>query len=594
VPRAKQSKPAASSKQTKFIFITGGVVSSLGKGIVSSSLGLLLKSRGLRVTIQKFDPYINVDPGTMSPYQHGEVYVTDDGAETDLDLGHYERFLDINMTRANNTTTGQVYNEVIQRERRGDYLGATVQVVPHVTDEIRRRMMALSETGNFDVVITEIGGTVGDIESLPFLEAMRQLMMKVGKKHCISIHLTLVPFISSAGELKTKPTQHSVKTLLEIGIQPDVLVCRSEHHLSKGLREKIGLFCNVDPHAVVEARDAKTIYEVPLTFAQEKVDEIVLERLGLKAKGRLDLNRWRKFVTRVKEPNNAIRIGIVGKYVQLQDAYKSISEAFIHAGAENDAKVDLVWINSEELEEKKNIASYFEGIDGILVAPGFGSRGVEGKIKAIEYVRKNRIPFFGICLGMQCAVIEYSRNACGLKYANSAEFEDSGDNVIDLMLDQKKVQTKGGTMRLGSYPCIIKRGSLAHKIYRDQFITERHRHRYEVNNAYRSQLEKNGLILSGLSPDGNLVEMVELDQKVHPFFIGVQFHPELKSRAIKAHPIFREFVKASLDRHNSSRGVSRNGAARSNGTTKKLSASQSSSNGHTKPKASRAKRATVK
>ncbi|MEO6941281.1 MAG: CTP synthase [Candidatus Kapaibacterium sp.] len=545
--RASKEKPPKQkpATQTKFIFITGGVVSSLGKGIVSSSLGLLLKSRGLRVTIQKFDPYINVDPGTMSPYQHGEVYVTEDGAETDLDLGHYERFLDINMTRANNTTTGQVYNEVIQRERRGDYLGATVQVVPHVTDEIRRRMMALGETGNFDVVITEIGGTVGDIESLPFMEAMRQLMMKVGKKNCLSIHLTLVPYIASAGELKTKPTQHSVKTLLEIGIQPDVLVCRSEHHLSKSLREKIGLFCNVEPNAVVEALDAKTIYEVPLTFAREKVDAIVLEKLGLEA-GALDLNKWKRYVARVKEPSKTVRIGMIGKYVQLLDAYKSIIEAFIHAGAENDAKVELVWINSEELEEKKSIASYFEGIDGILVAPGFGSRGVEGKIKAIEYVRKNKIPFFGICLGMQCAVIEFARNVCGLKEANSTEFVRSKEPVIDLMPDQRAIETKGGTMRLGSYPCILRKGTLTNKIYKDQFITERHRHRYEVNNTFRDTLAEHGLILSGVSPDGHLVEIVELKQTEHPFFIGVQFHPELKSRATKAHPIFREFVKASL------------------------------------------------
>ena len=537
---------AGSTKQTKFIFITGGVVSSLGKGIVSSSLGLLLKSRGLRVTIQKFDPYINVDPGTMSPYQHGEVYVTDDGAETDLDLGHYERFLDISMTRANNTTTGQVYNEVIQRERRGDYLGATVQVVPHVTDEIRRRMMALAETGKFDVIITEIGGTVGDIESLPFLEAMRQLMLKVGKRNCASVHLTLVPFIASAGELKTKPTQHSVKTLLEIGIQPDVLVCRSEHHLSKSLREKIGLFCNMEARSVVEARDAKSIYEVPLTFAAEHVDEIVLEKLGMKVPARLDLAKWKRFVARVEDPSKRVRIGIIGKYVQLLDAYKSIMEAFVHAGAENDAKVELVWINSEELEDKKSIASYFEGIDGVLVAPGFGSRGVEGKVRAIEYVRKNRIPFFGICLGMQCAVIEFARNRCGLKEANSTEFRRTKENVIDLMLEQKTIETKGGTMRLGSYPCILKRASLTHKVYRDQFITERHRHRYEVNNAFRDQLAAQGLVLAGLSPDNQLVEIIELKQSEHPFFIGVQFHPELKSRATKAHPIFREFVKASL------------------------------------------------
>ena len=536
-------------KQTKFIFITGGVVSSLGKGIVSSSLGLLLKARGFRVTIQKFDPYINVDPGTMSPYQHGEVYVTDDGAETDLDLGHYERYLDVSMSRANNTTTGQVYNEVIQRERRGDYLGATVQVIPHITDEIRRRMMALSETGEYDIVITEIGGTVGDIESLPFLEAMRQLMQKVGKQHCLSIHLTLVPYIASAGELKTKPTQHSVKQLLELGIQPDVLVCRCEEPLSKSAREKIGLFCNVESRAVVEARDASTIYEVPLTFSKEKVDQIVLEKLGLKTGTKQELAKWRKFVEHIKNPSKQVRIGLVGKYVQLADAYKSISEAFIHAGSENDAKVELIWINAEELETKKSVTEDFKGIDGVLIAPGFGSRGVEGKIKAIEYIRKNKIPFFGICLGLQCAVIEYARHLCGLKNANSSEFKETKENVIDMMLDQKKVLTKGGTMRLGSYPCILKKGSLAHKIYREQFINERHRHRYEVNNAFRPVLEKNGLIFGGVSPDGKLVEMIELPYDVHPFFIGAQFHPELKSRATKAHPLFREFVKASLIYH---------------------------------------------
>ncbi|MDP4236480.1 MAG: CTP synthase [Bacteroidota bacterium] len=538
-------------KQTKFIFITGGVVSSLGKGIVSSSLGLLLKARGVRVTIQKFDPYINVDPGTMSPYQHGEVYVTDDGAETDLDLGHYERFLDVSMSRANNTTTGQVYNEVIQRERRGDYLGATVQVIPHITDEIRRRMMALSETGEYDIVITEIGGTVGDIESLPFLEAMRQLMQKVGKQHCLSIHLTLVPYITSAGELKTKPTQHSVKQLLELGIQPDVLVCRCEQPISKSAREKIGLFCNVEARAVVEARDASTIYEVPLTFAKEKVDQIVLEKLGLPKNTKQDLAKWRKFVEHVKHPSKTVRIGLVGKYVQLADAYKSISEAFIHAGSENDAKVEMIWINAEELESKKSVAAEFAGIDGVLIAPGFGSRGVEGKVKAIEYIRKNKIPFFGICLGLQCAVIEYARNVCGLRQANSSEFKETKENVIDMMLDQKKVLTKGGTMRLGSYPCILKKGTLAHKIYRDQFINERHRHRYEVNNAFRKTLEEHGLIFGGVSPDGKLVEMIELPHDVHPFFIGAQFHPELKSRATKAHPLFREFVKASLQYHES-------------------------------------------
>ncbi len=559
-------------KQTKYIFITGGVVSSLGKGIVSSSLGLLLKSRGLRVTIQKFDPYINVDPGTMSPYQHGEVYVTEDGAETDLDLGHYERFLDVNMTRANNTTTGQVYNEVIQRERRGDYLGATVQVVPHITDEIRRRLTQLEKSGDFDVIISEIGGTVGDIESLPFLEAMRQHTMKVGKKNSIAIHLSYVPYIASAGELKTKPTQHSVKTLLEIGIQPDVLVCRSEQPLSKALREKIGLFCNVETRAVIEALDAPTIYEVPLTFAKENVDTIVLEKLGLPTTAKRDLAKWRRFVERVEHPKKSVRIAMVGKYIQLQDAYKSITEAFVHAGAENNAKVEVIWINSEELETKRNIESYFDGIDGVVIAPGFGSRGVEGKIKAIEYVRKKKIPFFGICLGMQCAVIEYARNVCGLKDANSSEFKKSRDNVIDLMPDQKAVQTKGATMRLGSYPCILTRGSLANRIYRDQFITERHRHRYELNNAYRALLADKGMVLSGVSPDGNLVEIIELPREVHPFFIGVQFHPELKSRATKAHPIFREFVKASLV-HKELRGLdgSRNGVA--HGSIKTLSKS---------------------
>ena len=564
MPKNQSEVPKAKAKkQTKFIFITGGVVSSLGKGIVSSSLGLLLKSRGLRVTVQKFDPYINVDPGTMSPYQHGEVYVTEDGAETDLDLGHYERFLDVNMTRANNTTTGQVYNEVIQRERRGDYLGATVQVVPHITDEIRRRMTQLAKTGDFDVIISEIGGTVGDIESLPFLEAIRQHTMNVGKKNCITIHLSYVPYITTAGELKTKPTQHSVKTLLEIGIQPDVLVCRSEQPLSKAIREKIGLFCNVETRAVIEARDAPSIYEVPLTFANESVDTIVLEKLGLPTTTKRDLAKWRKFVERVEHPKKSVRIGMIGKYIQLQDAYKSISEAFVHAGAENDAKVEMVWINSEELETKQKIDSYFEGIDGVLIAPGFGSRGVEGKIKAIEYIRKKKIPFFGICLGMQCAVIEFARNVCNLKDANSSEFKKTANSVIDLMPDQKAVETKGATMRLGSYPCILQRGSLANRIYRDQFITERHRHRYEVNNAYRALLSDKGMVMSGVSPDGNLVEIIELPREAHPFFIGVQFHPELKSRATKAHPIFREFVRASL-LHQEQRGLEgrKNGVAK--------------------------------
>ena len=531
-------------RSTKFVFVTGGVVSSLGKGIAAASIGLLLKQRGLRVTIQKFDPYINVDPGTMNPFQHGEVYVTDDGAETDLDLGHYERFLDVSMTKQNNTTTGQVYNEVIQRERRGDYLGATVQVVPHITDEIKRRMTSLAEGGKYDVIITEIGGTVGDIESLPFLEAMRQLVMKLGRKNVVTIHLTLVPYIRSAGEIKTKPTQHSVKTLLEIGVQPDILICRSEEHLSKEVRAKIGLFCNLDTGSVFEAPDVASIYQVPLVLGAQNIDGAIVKKLGLRPKATPNMRSWSRFVERVTHPKKTVRIAICGKYVAYHDAYKSITESFIHAGAENDARVELVWIDAEEVEKTKNVASLFKGIHGLLVAPGFGARGIEGKIKAIEYVRKNKIPFFGICLGLQCAIIEFARNVCKIKEANSSEFVKTRQNVVDLMLEQKKIYTKGGTMRLGTFPCVIERGSLASKIYHTSLINERHRHRYEVNNAYRPMLEKNGMKLSGLSPDGNLVEIIELPS--HPFFIAGQFHPELKSRATHAHPLFREFVKASL------------------------------------------------
>lgn len=535
---------SAKAASAKYIFITGGVLSSLGKGITSASLALLLKSRGLRVTIQKFDPYINVDPGTMSPYQHGEVYVTEDGAETDLDLGHYERFLNQSMTQQNNTTTGQVYYEVITKERRGDYLGKTVQVIPHITDEITRRMTSLGSSGAYDIVLIEIGGTVGDIESLPFMEAARQLDQKLGRENVLHIHLTYVPFIKAAGELKTKPTQHSVKMLLELGVQPNILVCRSEHRLSKEIREKIALFCNVDRDSVIEARDVSTIYEVPLIYAQQGFDDIVLKKLGITAP-EPDLKHWGSQVRRIKQPaNGEIRIGICGKYTQYQDAYKSIIEAFVHAGAANNVHVNLHWVDSEELRNEADVKKTLAGLHGLLVAPGFGSRGVEGKIMAIRYVRENGIPFFGICLGMQCAVIEFARNICGLADANSSEFAKSHNTVIDLMPDQKEVKEKGGTMRLGSYPCILAKKSKTLAAYRDQFITERHRHRYEVNNAFREILTAHGLVLSGVSPDNRLVEIVEIPD--HPWFIGCQFHPELKSRLLAPHPLFKAFVGAAL------------------------------------------------
>jgi CTP synthase len=528
----------------KYIFITGGVLSSLGKGITSSSLALLLKSRGLRVTIQKFDPYINVDPGTMSPYQHGEVYVTEDGAETDLDLGHYERFLNQSMTQKNNTTTGQVYYEVITKERRGDYLGKTVQVIPHITDEITRRMTALGSSGAYDIVLIEIGGTVGDIESLPFIEATRQLDQKLGRENVLHIHLTYVPYIKAAGELKTKPTQHSVKMLLELGIQPNILVCRSEHRLMKDIREKIALFCNVNRDSVIEARDVSTIYEVPLVYAQQGLDDIVLQKLGIEGPAP-DLKQWSNLVRRIKQPTQGnVRIGICGKYTQYQDAYKSIIEAFIHAGAANNVHVDLDWIDSEELKSESDVRQALNGLHGLLVAPGFGSRGIEGKIMAIRYVRERQIPFFGICLGMQCAVIEFARNVAGLQDANSAEFAKTQNMVIDLMPDQKDVKDKGGTMRLGSYPCIIGKKTRTLTAYREQFITERHRHRYEVNNAFRDVLAAQGLVFSGLSPDSRLVEIVELPD--HPWFVGCQFHPELKSRLLAPHPLFKAFVGASI------------------------------------------------
>ncbi len=533
----------ASKLKTKFIFVTGGVVSSLGKGITASSLGLLLKQRGFKVTIQKFDPYINVDPGTMNPFQHGEVYVTDDGAESDLDLGHYERFLDVNMSKANNTTTGQIYYEVINKERRGDFLGATVQVIPHITDEIKHRMTKLAELGEYDVIISEIGGTVGDIESLPFIEAMRQLMLQFGRKNTMNIHVTLVPYIASAGEVKTKPTQHSVKNLLELGIQPDVLICRSEKKIAKDIRDKIALFCNVDTKSVISAYDCSSIYEVPLVLYKEKLDQIVLKRLHLPER-KIKLEVWDNLVQNIKNSTKVVEIAVCGKYIEHMDAYKSIMESFIHAGAENGVKVKVRDINAELLEGK-DPAELLGGVSGILVPGGFGERGIEGKINAVTYARENNIPFFGICLGLQCAVIEFARNVCGLKKAHSSEFKINKFSVIDLMPDQKNIKNMGATMRLGAYPCIIEKDSKAMEAYKSDFISERHRHRYEVNNKYRSILTDNGMILSGLSPDKELVEIIEIP--THPWFVGCQFHPELKSRATKAHPLFREFVKAAFE-----------------------------------------------
>jgi len=529
-------------KQTKYIFITGGVLSSLGKGIASASLGYLLKQRGFCVTIMKLDPYINVDPGTMNPFQHGEVYVTDDGAETDLDLGHYERFISQSLNKKNNTTTGQVYFEVIQKERQGKYLGKTVQVIPHITDEIKSRILVFD--GQYDFVLVEIGGTVGDIESLPFLEATRQLILERGANNCLNILLTYVPYIKAAGELKTKPTQHSVKALMEFGIQPDILLCRSEQKMSKDEKQKIALFCNVDVEAVIDALDVETtIYEVPLMYAKSSVTEIILKQLQMPQK-ELDTEQLTKFVQRIKNPKKEIHIALVGKYTKYRDSYKSILEAFIHAGSINNAKVNVDLINSETLDAT-NVVDYLKDLDGILVGPGFGNRGIEGKIAAIKYVRENKIPFFGICLGLQCAVIEFARNVCGLEEAHSTEFnKQTPYPVIDLMETQKEIKDKGGTMRLGAYPCTVKEGTKAYKAYKEINISERHRHRYELNNQFRELLEENGLLLSGLSPDGTLVEIGEL--KEHPWFVGTQFHPELKSRAITGHPLFISFIKAAV------------------------------------------------
>lgn len=531
-------------KTAKYIFVTGGVTSSLGKGIIASSLAKLLQARGLSVTIQKFDPYINIDPGTLNPYEHGECYVTNDGAKTDLDLGHYERFLGTPTSQANNITTGRVYYNVITKERKGDFLGKTVQVVPHITDEIKRNILLLGETGKFDIVITEIGGCVGDIESLPFIEAARQLKWDLGDHNTLFIHLTLVPYLTSAGELKTKPTQHSVRQLSESGIQPDILVCRTEHPLPIEMRRKIALFCNVSQNDVIEAMDAETIYDVPLLMKKEKLDQRVLYKLDIYNDKDADLEQWKSFLGKLKNPTEQLNIGLIGKYVELKDSYKSIAEAFIHAGALNETKVNLHWISSETLAED-DFEKKLQDLDGILVAPGFGERGIEGKINAVRYARENKIPFLGICLGMQCAVIEFSRNVLGLSEAHSSEMNaDTPDPVIALMEEQKNVTEKGGTMRLGAYTCKLEKGSMAHHIYGKLNIQERHRHRYEFNNKYLDDIKKHGLMPTGINPDSGLVEVVEL--KDHPFFVGVQFHPEYKSTVINPAPLFVHFVKAAL------------------------------------------------
>ncbi|MBV9961236.1 MAG: CTP synthase [Parafilimonas sp.] len=527
----------------KYIFVTGGVTSSLGKGIIAASLAKLLQARGFRVTIQKLDPYINIDPGTLNPYEHGECYVTEDGAETDLDLGHYERFLNIYTSQANNVTTGKIYQTVIDRERAGDFLGKTVQVVPHITDEIKRRMVLLGNDGNYDIVITEIGGTVGDIESLPFIEAVRQLQWELPEGDVCVIHLTLIPYLRAAKELKTKPTQHSVKMLSETGVHPDIIVCRTEESLSNDLKRKIALFCNVKVEAVIEALDASTIYEVPLAMLREKLDIITLRKLNTTLVPEADLREWKSFLDKLKYPKSKVSIGLIGKYMELQDAYKSILESFIHAGAINEVKVTVVDVHSEGIN-KHNVKEKLEGLDGLLVAPGFGKRGIEGKIVAVQYARENNLPFFGICLGMQMAAIEFARNVLGIEKAHSTEMdENTCDAVIDMMAEQKKITLKGGTMRLGAYPCEIKQGTLAHNIYGKTLISERHRHRFEFNNKYFEQFEANGMIASGINPDSGLVEIMEV--KNHPFFIGVQYHPELKSTVESPAPLFVHFVAAA-------------------------------------------------
>ncbi len=527
----------------KYIFVTGGVTSSLGKGIISASLATLLQSRGFSVTIQKLDPYINVDPGTLNPYEHGECYVTNDGAETDLDLGHYERFLNVPTSRANSITTGRIYKSVIDKERKGVYLGKTVQVIPHITDEIKNSIKLLAKNKLYDFVITEIGGTVGDIESLPYIEAVRQMKWEMGKNSLV-IHLTLVPFLSAAGELKTKPTQHSVKALLEYGIQPDILVCRTEHELNKDIRKKIALFCNVEPDAVIESIDASTIYDVPFLMKEEKLDEVVLRKLHIKVEQKHELGLWNKFIKKLKNPQFEVNIALVGKYTELKDAYKSITEAFIHAGVANNTKVNLIWLSSEKITNE-NIADRLIGVGAVLVAPGFGERGIDGKIATIKYVRENNIPFLGICLGMQCAVIEFARNVIGFEDAHSTEMNSETTHpVISLIEEQKRVVHKGGTMRLGAYDCQIKENTLAHRIYKSDLISERHRHRFEFNNEYLHDFVNAGMINSGMNTKAHLVEIVEIPS--HPFFIGVQFHPEYKSTVAQPHPLFVSFVAAAL------------------------------------------------
>ncbi|MBO7197319.1 MAG: CTP synthase [Tidjanibacter sp.] len=536
------------TKTTKYVFVTGGVASSLGKGIISASLARLLKGRGYSVTIQKLDPYINVDPGTLNPYEHGECYVTEDGAETDLDLGHYERFTAITTSQANNVTTGKIYQSVINKERRGDFLGKTVQVIPHITDEIKRRIVLLGKKGGYDVVITEIGGTVGDIESLPFIEAVRQLRYELGFGNTMVLHLTLVPYMKASGELKTKPTQHSVKQLLENGLQPDVLVLRSDVELGADLRRKVALFCNVSPNAVIESIDVPTIYEVPLKMQEQKLDEVVLEKLHLPCEGESDMVTWREFVEKVKNPKDVVNIALVGKYTELPDAYKSIVEAFVHAGAVNDVKVKVQYINAEKVNAE-TADEILGGWDGILVAPGFGHRGIEGKITAVKYARENKVPFMGICLGMQCAVIEYARNVLGFADANSAEMETPTEHpVIDLMEEQKNVTDKGGTMRLGAYPCRIQRDSNLYEAYGQEMTYERHRHRYEFNSKFLADFEKAGMRATGVNPETGLVEAVEIAD--HPWYVGVQFHPEYKSTVKRPHPLFVGFVAASLKNRN--------------------------------------------
>lgn len=531
---------------TKYIFVTGGVVSSLGKGITAASLGQLLKARGLKVSIQKFDPYINKDPGTMSPYQHGEVFVTEDGAETDLDLGHYERFIDINLNKNSNVTTGKIYWSVISKERRGDYLGATIQVIPHITNEIKQRAFRVANEDNPDVVITEIGGTVGDIESLPFMEAIRQIKHDVGKENVLYVHLTLLPYLEKAGELKTKPTQHSVKELRQIGIQPDIIVCRTQKFITQDLKDKISLFCNIDATNVITNMDADTLYEVPLMLEKEGLATKVCSMLGLEDK-EPDLSEWIKIVEIEKNLKDTVKIALVGKYVELHDAYLSVAEALKHAGIANNVKVDIIWIHSEDVN-LENVGEKLVDVDGILVPGGFGDRGVEGKVAASNYARVNKIPFFGICLGMQIAVIDFARSVLGYTDAHSSELDPDTENpVIDLMLDQQDIEDMGGTMRLGLYPCKLKKGTKAYEAYGEELIYERHRHRYEFNNHYRDVIEANGMIISGISPDERLVEIVELDAKDHPWFVAGQFHPEFKSRPTRSHPLFREFIKASKD-----------------------------------------------